>query len=575
MAPLRSPQLFQQFLFLAFFYMALLSSTALVSQNVQFGWAIGMGGDAWDTGHSINTDSSGNLIISGYFRDTVDFDPSSGTLTVAAQNFTDAFIQKLDPNGNLIWLSILGGDGYIFDAYSEIGIDGSVYVTGTFTGTIDFDPGPAVLNLTAAIPGEDVYIVKLDQNGGLVWAEQFGGSGDERVFGLNESQDGGVLLTGYFRNTTDFDPGPGVYSLTANFDGDAYILKLDNFGDFVWAKQIQGPGYGRGESIITDHSGNVIVTGGFSDSADFDPGPGTYFLSTSNTSDAFILKLTDSGDFIWAGNLEAGVESYGYSHAVDNSNNIFWTGYFRGTGDLDPTNGILSDTPRGKNDIFLHKLDSNGKVVWADLYGGGDWDRGLSLAYENSGTVFLAGDFTGSVDFDRGSGTFSLSSNGSSEIFLLRVNSSGDFIWAGSMGAGDEDYPRDLEVNSRDEVFLTGNFKKNVDFDPGPGEAKINSNGGFDIFVQKLLFGIALGLEVGVGDIAIYPNPAADRLTISWKSKSDPSLTLHDSFGKKFSFQYWQEGENLVVNTSQLSPGLYVLRISDGETEFVEKVLIE
>src|SRR5674476_671097 len=123
------------------------------------------------------------------------------------------------------------------------------------------------------------------QNVSLVWAKNMGGASDDYVNSIAVDASGNVYTTGYFLGTVDFDPGAGTYNLTSAGGYDIFISKLDASGNFVWAKNMGGASDDRGTSIAVDASGNVYTTGSFRGTADFDPGAGTYNLTSAGSGD--------------------------------------------------------------------------------------------------------------------------------------------------------------------------------------------------------------------------------------------------------------------------------------------------
>lgn len=329
-----------------------------------FLWAKQIGGKYYDAGNSIVLDALGNVYTTGQFRDTVDFDPNAGVIDlIAFGGGVDIFISKLDASGNFLWAKQMGGANSV-DVGNSIALDvlGNIYTTGFFTGTADFDPGAGTVNLTSGTIGyHDVFISKLDSSGNFVWVKQMGEPYSDIGYSNKVDASGNVYSTGLFLGTMDFDPGIGVSNLTSSGTSDIFISKLDAAGNFVWAKNIGGSNDDAGYSIAIDSSGNVYTTGFFKEMADFDPGAGTYYLtSTMNgavyNSDAFVSKLDASGNFVWAENIGGTWDTYGYSIALDTFDNIYTTGYFKGTTDFDPSTGIFNLTDTGNNDIFVHKM---------------------------------------------------------------------------------------------------------------------------------------------------------------------------------------------------------------------------
>jgi len=156
-------------LFLALFSL----TTTSLAQNLA--WAKSMGGTSADMGHSIIVDDWGNIYSTGFFDNTVDFDPGIGTHYLTAIGGHDIYIQKLDSSGALLWVKSFGGN--LDDIGWSIALDnlGNIYSTGSFNSTVDFDPGPGNSFLTTTAMSQDVYIQKLDSNGNFIWAKSMGG----------------------------------------------------------------------------------------------------------------------------------------------------------------------------------------------------------------------------------------------------------------------------------------------------------------------------------------------------------------------------------------------------------------
>jgi hypothetical protein len=325
------------------------------------------------------------------------------------------------------------------------------------------------------------------------WARNVGSAGCKEVgYSTVVDANGNVYTTGSFISTADFDPGPGVYTLTAvGSDVDIFILKLDPNGNFIWAKQIGG-GKEYGHSIAVDATGNIHVTGVFGPGmpVDFDPGPGTFTL-TSSTWDIFVLKLDVNGNFVWArqmgGNGTNG--DYGLSIAVDGSGNVYTTGYFNTTADFDPGTGTCNLTTVGgfyDSDIFVSKLDPSGNFVWAKSFGSIYADYGQGITVDAGGNVYTTGFFGGTADFDPGTGIYNLPGSPSFDVFISKLNSSGNFVWAKQLGGNDDDIGNGIAVDAGGNVYTTGSFKTTGDFDPGSGTSNMTSFGDRDIFVSKL-----------------------------------------------------------------------------------------
>ena len=148
---------------------------------------------------------------------------------------------------------------------------GNVYLTGSFKGTVDFDPGAGITNLTSA-GAEDIFVAKYAPTGVLLWAKRLGGAGIDTGVGIAVDGSGNVFTTGVFTGTADFDPGSATANLTSAGLSDVFVSKLTSTGALGWAERLGGGGIDAGSSIAVDGSGNVFTTGVFTGTADFDPG---------------------------------------------------------------------------------------------------------------------------------------------------------------------------------------------------------------------------------------------------------------------------------------------------------------
>lgn len=326
------------------------------AQSPVFEWAKGFECSASNNySKSIVVDAFGNVYTTGYFRGTVDFDPGVSTFNLTAIFGVDVFVLKVDVNGNFIWAKDIGGTS---SAYSfSIAIDkmNNVYTTGCFYGTVDFDPGVGTYNLTATSGYPYIFISKLDASGNFIWAKSMGENGSNEGYSVDIDTLGNVYSTGYYYQTADFDPGPGVFYLTSPSIQDIFISKLDASGNFVWAKTMGGSSVSDvyGNSIKADMMGNVYTVGYFSDTVDFDPGLGVYNIVTLSGGGAFLLKLNSSGNFVFVKSMETtSIESI----LVDASNTIYTTGEFSGTVDFDLEAGVYNLTSVPSGDLFIHKL---------------------------------------------------------------------------------------------------------------------------------------------------------------------------------------------------------------------------
>jgi hypothetical protein len=489
------------------FFFSLLSGKIFAQQSIDLQWAKQIGGINAETCTSIAVDASGNTYSIGYFSGTADFDPGPGTFNMTATGTYDAFVLKLDTSGNLMWAKRFGGNSGTIGNSIEVDMVGNVYITGSWVGTTDFNPGTGTYNLTETGGQNDVFICKLNAAGNFVWAKQVGGTGDDMGHALCLDASANVYVTGYFYGTVDFNPGAGTYNLTAS-NYDIFVLKLDSSGSFIWARKMGGPNWDQAYSITVDNSGNVYTTGSFQGTADFDPGAGTANLVGGTSFDAFVSKLNSSGNYVWAKQFSGPDTESGKSIITDASGNVYTAGIFQGTVDFDPGPSTYNLTVAGgslSNDIFISKLDVSGNFVWAKQMGGTASDNVQSIALDASGNIYTTGSFQGTADFDPGIGTYNITSAGSSDGFISKLDNSGNFVWAKQYGDTLYDGGVSIKVNASGSLFTMGNFQATIDLDPSVNTFNLTSFGNTDVFVAKYNPCFAIGTPVisGTNNVCI------------------------------------------------------------------------
>lgn len=477
--------------------LSLLSWITITAQDMV--WTRTIGGTAEDAAYNMVVDASGNIYTTGSFGSTVDFDPGPGVFNLTATGMYDIYIQKLDPNGNFVWCQSIGGA--FIDEGISIAIDGSgnVYTTGYFEGTVDFDAGVGVFNMTSAISDDDIYIQKLDSNGNFIWAKQIGGSGfvDEPHLAIDGNNN--VYTTAAFRGIIDLDPGIITFDFASNW-WDIFIQKLDSNGNFVWAKTIGGSESDIPKNIVIDNNNNIHIVGYFAGTTDFDPGSGVFNLTCLGTSvgadNAFILKLDDNGNFVWARDIGGAtphtIHAYGNDIAVDINGNVYTTGDFTSTVDFNPGPGVFSLTAGGSRDMYVQKLDVNGNFVWAKRMGqpGGLWlgaTEGVEIAVDLNSNIYITGNFSQTADFDPGLDLLTFTSVTYSDGFIQKLDVNGNLVWVKQIGgASGADGGLDIAVDANNTVYTVGIFRGTVDFDLGSGILNVTSEGNGDAYILKL-----------------------------------------------------------------------------------------
>lgn len=434
-------------------------------------------------GSYIIIDSNRAIVTAGTFVKSVDFDKSAGVASLTSAGEEDIFIAKHDTAGNFIWAKRIGG--IWADGIRDIKFDlqGNLMVLGMFQGTVDLDPGPGVQEYTSSFTNN--FLLKLDNNGNFIWV---------KTFLLNDAncieidRQGNILIGGGFGGTQDFDPGPGVFNMTADLIyNDLFVLKLDGDANFIWAKQMvnQGAAESQEFGIETDAQNNVYFAGGFTNAIDFDPGASSFIMSSAGLDDIYVLKLDAAGNFQWSKRWGAAGTDKAFALEVDDAGNVYTTGHYYFTVDFDPGPGIVNHTSTF-NGAFISKLDASGNLVFAKTLSGGK-SIGHDIKLDSSLNIYLSGHFSETVDFDPGPGIHNLTGG---HMFTLKLDNNGNFRWAAdyvnTTNVFYQSIYNSIAIDIYKNVYQAGSFPTTVDFDPGPGSTELTPVGFWDMYMFKL-----------------------------------------------------------------------------------------
>jgi gliding motility-associated-like protein len=369
----------------------------------------------------IKVDKDGNVYVASELMSQADMDPGPGVLMMSPTGFKDAFVIKLNTNGDLVWVKKFGGPGDTGAETTKIEIDkdNNVIVCGSFNNTVDFDPGPGTYNLTSTAHIQ-AFIVKLDSNGGLVWATQFGTSpvvySGTSIIDVKCDAQGNIYTTGHFTGACDFDPGSGVYTLTAKSLQNGFIAKLTPGGALLWADALANTTNNPYDmmtprAIALDGAGNIVATGWFNGTFDFDPGSGVNAVTSAGSDDCYILKVTADGDFVWVKRIGGTTSDTGNDLALDNGSNIYICGSFGPSVDYDPGPGDHTINSPGYGPSAIVKLQPNGDFVYAALFESNNSSTLFRrMVVDDALNIYSVGYMTGSQDFDPGPGVYTLTS---------------------------------------------------------------------------------------------------------------------------------------------------------------------
>jgi hypothetical protein len=517
----------------------------------------------------------------------------------------------------------------------EVGIsmthdeDCNVYVTGWFSGTVDFDPSPNTFNLVSS-GNNDIFISKYSSNGALIWAKRIGGSNDDTSSSIKLDQNNNIILTGRFSSNVDFNPSNQDYILYSSGSYDIFVSKFTSDGDFIFAKKMGGSSDDQSESVCIDSQGNIFVTGRFADVADFDSLTNSNNLISNGSWDIFVCKLDGNGNTIWAKRMGGMGDDRAYSMAIDSLDNLYFTGTFNGTCDFNPTSenyllsssgyrdafivkwnnngdfhwakkigsvgndwgesiisngneifltGVFENTvnvgsdyliSNGSSDALICKLSNDGDFIWSRQIGGNSSDYGNSIDLDEFGNIYVTGTFSNLVNFNQGATTNVFLNATLSNAFVCSFEDDSDFLWAKHMGGSNNDYGDFVLLDCQNEVLTLGRYRNTSYFDVEEHTHTLVSVGSTDIFFQKIVKHLLSNDEIFHSELILYPNPS-DNLVYFNNIKQYDKLLIFDNLGKLVYDKNIANGDNM-IDVSDLKNGTYFFIFKNSTSENIMNV---
>ncbi len=386
------------------------------------------------------------------------------------------------------WVKGFGGNGTYgnpVDYGEAIAVDdsGYVYVTGSFFGTANFNPGGDSVLLTATGLSQDIFVGKFDSLGNCIWVKRLGGASLEISKGIAVDNSGNIFITGYFNGISNFDPEGKRDTLIA-VGQDIFVAKYSSVGDYIWSKRLGGSSTDQGMDIAVDNKGSVYLTGYFiSSTADFNPGGAGGIIATSGGQDIFIAKYADNGAYQWAKSIGGVGHDIGNSIAVDSLGNVFITGRFSSV----VVQGIDTLKSAGGTDAFIVNYSTEGDYLWSKAIGGVANEDGWGIIIDIEQNVCIAGSLSSpTVDFNPGGNGGLVARRASAvrpDAFTAKYSRRGAFQWCKVMGGIYDDHGYALSTDVKGNVYVTGTMQTPSSFYADGGGDTLVGKGGEDIFI--------------------------------------------------------------------------------------------
>lgn len=383
-------------------------------------WVRSFGSVSNDNGTGLAL-KGGSVYICGRFDDSVDFDPDGIGDTHSSAGSADAFLTKYGSDGTYQWTRTWGGGGADAGLRVCAGPSDEVYVVGTFSGTVDFDPDALETDDCSSQGGKDVFLSRFDDAGVHQWVRCFGGVFDDTAQGLVVDAAGNSFVAGDFRDSVDFDPGPGIDSHTSNGDRDLFLVSFDSGGLYRWAQTVGGTDHDEAREAGIDLLGNVYVTGEFRSTVDFDPGAGLDECVSNGDADAFLTKYDGDGSYLWTRCWGGLGEEIGFA-AVIEAGVVYVSGVFAQSVDFDPGPTVDTRISSGDPDGFLCRYGDNGAYIDVRVIGGIGFDYYRGVGFDAGRNLYALGGISNTVDLDPGPGEDKHMSQGGRDNFAARMS---------------------------------------------------------------------------------------------------------------------------------------------------------
>lgn len=423
-------------------------------------------------GSHVRALSDGSIIVTGEFSGTIDF----GCKTLSASSgSTDIFLLKLDTKGTCVFVEQFGVPNYNDYPYGlAVDANDNIVLTGGYTRTgIDFGGGAFSWS-----GSNDIFLAKFDQDGKHIWSKRFGDAGDQLAQSVNADTQGNIYISGDFTGILDF--GDGKTASAAMDEKKGFLAKLDPSGKAIYVDSF-GVTINATESVldtraVVDNNGNVAVLGRFSGVLNSGAG---MLTSQVGGMDIFLLRYDNTGKPISAKRVGGESDDYNFYLAMDTQGHLFVAGRTSGTKFDVSQFGQMNPSIAGKGDIVLMKLLANGQLDQVHLYGDVEEQTTTGLAVDVVGHVIFGGYFTGNIDFGKGS----LGTAMKSTMFMVKFDNDLKPLWSRPFYSSATETIIRVAADPQANLLLTGNFYGGLlikDNEP------LTNAGSADIFVARL-----------------------------------------------------------------------------------------
>lgn len=390
-------------------------------------WAVDLGGETFDIGYDMAINSQGELIVVGCVSgDNIDFDPGSGLQNYYGSSYRNSFIWRLSSDGELNWSGVFRCNNEANIAHS-IWIDPATddyFITGEFEGNTDFDPSEGTLYVNSQNSARKCYVVKMKNTNELEWVRVSEGNSSNYGMDIIGDSNGDLIICGHFNGSVDFDPGDSNFNLSSLGMWDAFVLKLNSDGDFIWARSAGGATWDdMYYSVSTDQVGNIYTAGYFGSQNMIATGiKNQYEIESSGAEDAIICCYSSNGELNWAKSIGGPGKERLLSLSVDQNGVIYSMGFFHDHISIDTSESTIEFDSAGESDILIANWAPNGTCIQAKVLGSVGNDAGHAISVDNMSHVYYGGVFSNTMNIALDDNPMELYSQGGIDSWFAKYS---------------------------------------------------------------------------------------------------------------------------------------------------------
>ena len=509
----------------------------IYAQTPVIQWQNTIGGNQIDRITNINKTNDGGYIISGYSNSVISRDKTEqffGTF--------DFWIIKLDNTGSINWQNTIKADGINNNTLIEETNDGGYIVVGTSSSNI---AGDKTVNTKG---GDDIWLLKLNNTGDILWQKSIGGNNADRPFSMSISSNNNILIGAISFSSISGDKSEENYGYF-----DYWVLELDAIGTILWQKTLGGSG---NETLTSFYktSDNGYIIGGYSNSGI----SGNKTENSYGQNDYWIIKLDFNRNIEWQKTIGGNNEDQCSSIYQTNDN-----GFIIGGSSNSDISGNKTVPSKGSDDFWVMKLDMSGNILWQKSIGGINSDGISSIDKTLDGYFLLCGNSSSPISGDK-----TEYNRGLEDIWIVKIDENGTIIWDKTIGGNNQDYNAKIK-HTTDNGFILG-ANSNSDISGEKTEYATST----DYWIIKLAPDNLSNNTLDSSLFSIYPNPTTGIFNIKFNTTLENYIMTVRNYLGQIVKQENVGSTNLFTNTLDAQSGFYFIELENkNQQKYVFKIL--